>query len=648
MIAVLPLIFLVLVVLVCRVRGEGTASWTTCLVLAATFWGAGVVAISEFLSLVSRLDPTWVAIAWSSILVGAVGVLVRREGWKAILEGLRGGRGRLLSQPTVFLLPLAILSVALLLTAVLSPPNTTDSLRYHMPRVLHWAQNRSLAHYATSYQPQLWNPPWAEMAILHLRLLWGSDRLANLVQWISMLGSLVVVAGIARLLGSSKLGQAASVAFAFSLPMGILQATSTQTDYVTAFWLICTAYLVVLSKQRPLGRPELISLGMAVGLGMLSKATFYIYAIPFVTWYVATLLRRSGWRQTIVAGSWVTVPALLINAGHWARNVTVFGGLFGSAEWVRVNTNVGTSGPIGAEFLSSLFKSLAGNFASPSETFNYEFWEFVIKLDRVLGVDSGGYALLWGWNHEDIAGNPLHIGLVAVTLFLLMVFRPWRAAVWQYALAALAGFLLLALTVSYGAYGVRFQLPFFIAWAPLYGVSLGAIRARWPAVAATTALLSLSIPWILFNSTRPLIGLQPDPKGLELPCILGCTAVGSILEVPEEDLLFANWRSLAAPSAAITEKIEEQGCRQVGLRIDSIDMEYPFWWLLGAPNSGVRIETLHTFPRLESLKDPEFEPCAIICTICKDQKQIHGMTRTLQEGGWSLYIGGEYSPRPNG
>ena len=632
----LPVLVLILAVLASYLRSQ---NWTTSLVIAASMWAAFLVLISESLSLVRGLQSVWVALIWSSALVVLLRILWSRGEWRERIRDLRGRRPQLRDPWVLLVLPLASLSTVLFLIALLAPPNTTDSLRYHMPRVLHWVQNASLAHYPTSYQPQLWNPPFAEMVILHLRLLWGSDRLVNLVQWASMIGSLVVVAGIARLMGASRLGQAVAIAFAFSLPMGLLQATSTQTDYVTAFWLVCTAYLVVQSRKQPLGRLELVSLGLVLGLGMLSKATFYIYAFPFVIWYGMAVLKAVGLRRTLGTGIWLAVPPLLINSGHWARNMTVFGGPFGSAEWMRVNTNLGTSGPIGGEFLSSLFKSVAANFATPSETFNYEFWEFVIKLDRLLGVDSGGYALLWGWNHEDIAGNPLHLGLVAVTLFFLVVFRKLRPAVWQYALVVLASFLLLALAVSYGAYRVRFQLPFFIAWAPLFGVSLGAIRARWPAVAATTLLLVASLPWILFNSTRPLIGMQPDPKGLELPCILGCTAIGSILEVPEEDLLYANWRSLAAPVASITAQIAKQGCQQVGLRIDSADMEYPFWRLLGAPNSGIRIETLYTFPYLESLKDPAFKPCAIICTICSDRTKIYGLGLIGSEGGISVYAG---------
>jgi len=82
---------------------------------------------------------------------------------------------------------------------------------------------------------QLFNPPWAEFAMLHLALLGGDERWANGVQWFSMLGSLAGVSLIAKHLGAAARGQLFSALFCATIPMGILQAAGTQNDYVTAF-----------------------------------------------------------------------------------------------------------------------------------------------------------------------------------------------------------------------------------------------------------------------------------------------------------------------------------------------------------------------------------------------------------------------------
>lgn len=81
-------------------------------------------------------------------------------------------------------------------------------------------------------------PPWAEFAIIHFYVLSGGDRLSNGVQWISMLGNLTGVSLIAKQLGGTKESQLLAALIAASLPMGILQASSTQTDYVVTLWLV--------------------------------------------------------------------------------------------------------------------------------------------------------------------------------------------------------------------------------------------------------------------------------------------------------------------------------------------------------------------------------------------------------------------------
>ncbi|MFV2043570.1 MAG: ArnT family glycosyltransferase [Anaerolineales bacterium] len=641
----LPMLVLILAVLACRLRRQ---NWATCLVIAASFWAAYLVLVSESLSLVRGLKPTWIALSWLVALLALLWILWRSGEWREWIRRLQVRRAQL-RKPWVFLaLALALLSALLFLTAVVSPANTTDSLRYHMPRVLHWAQNASLAHYPTGYRPQLWNPPFAEMAILHLRLLSGSDQFANLVQWASMLGSLVVTAGIARLLGASRLGRAVAVTFAFSLPMGLLQATSTQTDYVTAFWLLSTVYLIILGRERQLNRLEMISLSLAIGLGLLTKATFYIYVLPLVIWYAIHLIRQTGWRHAIVVVVWLAVPAVLINSSHWFRNVSIFGGPFGTANWVEDSSNLGARASGAAPFLSSLLRSLAINFSSPLPQANQAIEQIVAGIESGVGATVSEYSVIWAWNHEDLAGSPIHLILVGVTVLLLFALRPAKKAVWGYALALLISFVLVALAIAYSPHNVRFQLPFFVAWAPLFGVALSPPKLRWPATLSIVLLLLVSLPYVLFNATRPLIGMQPNPKGLEIPCVLGCTSIGSILEVPETDLLFANWREEQQPATAAAEAIADLGCSQIGLRIDSHDFEYTYWWLLESLDSNMRIETLYTFPALEPLKDPTFKPCAIVCTICGDRTEIHGLEQVFSEGRTSVYGGTGYVPEYDG
>jgi hypothetical protein len=100
--------------------------------------------------------------------------------------------------------------------------------------------------------------------------------------------------------------------------------------------------------------------------------------------------------------------------------------------------------------------------------------------------------------------------------------------------------------------------------------------------------------------------------------------------------------SLRDPYLELAKGLEASGCNKVGLRIDSHDREYLFWWLLDAPQSGIRVESVYPLPELAHLADPDFRPCAVICTICGDRSEIHGLPIYDDYGEVKLYVGDGY------
>ncbi len=123
-------------------------------------------------------------------------------------------------------------------------------MTYHLSRVMHWQQQQSLSYFPTPNLRELHAGPWAEMAVLQGQILIGRDRLAASVQWIAMIGCLIGVSYIAKLLGGSGEAQALAAFITVTIPMGILQSTSTQTDYVVSLWLVCLAAFSLESMAR--------------------------------------------------------------------------------------------------------------------------------------------------------------------------------------------------------------------------------------------------------------------------------------------------------------------------------------------------------------------------------------------------------------
>ena len=106
------------------------------------------------------------------------------------------------------------------LVAFLAPPNTFDSLNYHMARVAHWAQNQSLRHFVTGLDIQNSNTPGAEAAILNTFVLTGGDQWSNFIAWAAYAGSAIGAAWIASGFGAPKSGQWLAAIFALTLPDG--------------------------------------------------------------------------------------------------------------------------------------------------------------------------------------------------------------------------------------------------------------------------------------------------------------------------------------------------------------------------------------------------------------------------------------------
>ena len=59
---------------------------------------------------------------------------------------------------------------------------------------------------------------------------------------------------------------------------------------------------------------------------------------------------------------------------------------------------------------------------------------------------------------------------------------------------------------------------------------------------------------------------------------------------------------------------------EIGLGIDSLDLEYPWWWLLDAPQSSERVKDLNPYNIAEIFREPDFKPYGGICALCEDTK----------------------------
>lgn len=559
---ILPLAVLTLFVAWARAK---TGNVREAILIGACVWGTAVVAITETLNLFSAITWWGLAIAW--LIVGLVAwfgfVLARQKPTEAAKPK------QVDSFTHAVLACLAVYGSVLLLIALVAPPNTWDAMTYHMGRVIHWAQNRSVAHYPTNIVRQVQLNPFAEFVILHFQILTNGDRFANLPQWLAMVGSVAGVSLIAARLGAGTLGQSLAAASCATLPMGILQSTSAQNDYVTAFWLVCLAWCVIELASRPAAKhPERLTyaLAAALGLAILTKATAYLFAAPLVVWVVVHILRTrpaQWWRYAAA----IAAIAIALNLGHSIRNYRTFSSPLGPKDEVSLYTNE-SMGP--ARLASNVVRNLALHANVAPNTLQKPVTNAVASIARSLGVDPHDPATtLKGTyfgvedlpNHEDGAGNGLHLVAILVALFVVSMARgPNRASSWGMIIVVFAGALLFCGYLKWQPWNSRLHLPLFILAAPLIGAAFDGKRPV--ARSAIAAFLLAGIFPLMFNFSRPLVG--PN----------------SILRLARNDIFYLTRWDVREGHMQLADYARRRGCLRIGMMIGPNEWEYPLWAML--------------------------------------------------------------------
>jgi hypothetical protein len=512
------------------------------------------------------------------------------------------------------------------LVAVAAPPNNADSMIYHMARVMHWVQNQSVAHYPTSIPKQLFQPPWAEFAILQFQVLSRGDQWANLVQWFSMAGSVIGVSLIAGQLGADARAQVLAAVITATIPMGILQASSTQNDYVTSFWLVCLTHYVLQFRARP-SRTNATGVAASLALALLTKGTAYLYAFPLVTWWAFSALRRLRWRawQHVL----VTVCIVLgVNMGHYARNFELWRNPLGVGEEAFQNEAFRVS-----VVVSNVIRNISLHMSTPSGRVNRAILKGIRILHVPLGIDASDPRTTFRYTShpfdinrfstlEDLAGNPVHLGLMMISLVLLFASREQRTArdLIAYATTLVVSFLVFCLYLKWQPWHSRLQLPLFVLWSPLIALVLFKGRGYRIGVYVVPLLMAGSTWYVFRNEIRPFVGIGPE---------------STVFNTSRTDRLLKRHSDFRDQYVGAAHFVEMSRCSSVGLLIPDDQPEYPFWILLKQERQqSIRIEhvDVRNVSAAKARVSPYagFSPCAVVVVDADD-----GRAAVAERGGYA-------------
>ncbi len=584
-------------------KSQSTPSWRVSFLSASVAWGLLLTAITEFLS-IFRLINFWALLGlWLlSIALASICLTQIKNNNVGRLE-IRLFPANISRFELSLLAAIAFIIITVGIIAWIAPPNTWDSMTYHMSRVVHWIQDQSVEHYPTSIYKQLSFNPWAEFAILHFQILSGGDRFANLVQWFSMIGATLGISLIAKQLGAGLRGQILAAVIGAAIPMGILQGSSTQNDYVVSFWLVCFIYYLIQLKANDKYFYALAT-GAGLGLAFLTKATAYIYAFPFMAWVSLSLVasrRTRGLLQIIL----IVAIAFVINLGYYTRNYTLYGNPFGPADaQLQLSNNTFTI----SSLASNVLRNIGLHIGTPYQRVNTFLENRIYQLHKILGIDPNDPRTTFEGTKfhidrpslsEDIAGNPLHLILIILATLILILQQRRRRDNLYYFVCLAAAFLLFCLYLKWQLWGSRLQLPLFILFSPLIGSLLSQLRFHKIVNFSIVILLLGAIPYLVNNHSRPIIGQA------------------NIITTSRINLYFKNRASLSQPYIDSAQFLSQTQCSNIGLILGPDDWEYPFWVLLGQNGKQTfRLEHVGVtnISRIKYKDYPfnAFTPCAVI------------------------------------
>lgn len=304
---------------------------------AMLFWG-NIVLTSLALSLLEKLgEPNW--FFRTSLLFGLLLLWLARR-----LPAAPPVLAATLAKPSRLLLCFVFGSLGLMLLANLrmasaNPPNNYDSLAYHLPRVMYYLGQNSLAHFETADIRQVYFPFNYNLLQLFCFIYgppWVTINFINVFSWVIAGGA---VYRLARLCGCSTGGSLVGMWLALTATGVLAQATATTLDLTTAAALL-SALVFALRWRQSAAPADAVLGGLAAGLAAGAKLTVVFFGPAVVVllltfWYQHRREQQArafsggvrAWSVPAMLAIVLSVPFILYNlsaTGHWMTNLLDF------------------------------------------------------------------------------------------------------------------------------------------------------------------------------------------------------------------------------------------------------------------------------------------------------------------------------------
>ena len=481
--------------------------------------------LAELLSIQNRLNFYNTFIAWFIVALVA-GYFFLKQKSDVNLFSFKLGSFNLSSfslkgidkkYSNLFLLSVVFILFPLLLLSIFIPPNNWDSLAYHLPRIEHWIQDNNIYPYPTNLIRQIITPPMSEYILLQLRMLSGNDWYLNLVQYFSLLGVLLIATQILSFVKINYKGQLLVYFMLLSLPLLVFQSTTTQTDLLASFYLLSfILFSLQFVREEGLNKWTIFYLALSLCLGVLTKYTVAIFALPFIAYLVYFVLmnvltKGKAKVQLIVTPLIMAVGLSVITiAPYFYRNQQAFGSLTGNEYFSASMSN----SKLSLQYtISNCLKNVADFISVPVNAFNNILFALLNKVHSIIGISVNDKGANWNNmdfvinNHinEDSAGSLLHFLIVCVSVAFSFTLKN-KKSILIYLTGLFLTLIIYSAIIRYSPWNNRLFLPhtilFLLSAAYILHLSIKNQKVQFAFMALLLIIATLPV---YFNRAKPII-----------------------------------------------------------------------------------------------------------------------------------------------
>lgn len=629
--------FILLVILISILKIE-TGRRVESILAASIIWSIYSFTLVEVLSVFKQVRFIGVVGGWilfDVVLIVLVLLQIKESGreklskiGKALLAAFAGD-----VKEYILTVLLWGVGITVFLLALLTVPYNWDSMTYHLPRIMHWVQNRSVAHYAVNDTRQISSPVLAEFINLQVYIFsGGSDRFFNMLQYGSYIYCAWLVAKISELLGCSKFNQKIASLLFMSMPIAFAEAINTQVDLFSTTWLLIFMYyflkLYSLEKLK-YNRGNMrtcLALAASFGLGYLAKPSVNIGMAALLLILLAKCIKEKDKISDVIK---LLAPALLTITALFVPEKIRMYRTFGSFSDPVVGSRqlVGTLKP--NYLIVNLLKNLVHNFPT---VYLYDSPNWMAKLvmvaakllhvdinDPTIAEDGVEFAYRSVPNYgQDTATNFIIVffALIAVVYMLISYRKKTKDISFKYVVISSSLFVIFCAALRWEAYVTRYMVNYLALLCPVAACAIqsgsnvneecGSARATGADGKSRFCFSGIVTPIVIFM------------------CVCECISLARYHEVWCKDYsnsrpqgYFAYAGDMNGEYWQLMDILEARDCQNLGIKLSNNSFEYPIWQMMRA--EGYRIENVLISNQTDRLLT-DFDPdCLIIDRMYGDE-----------------------------